>query len=429
MEFSLTIPVENGGRDSFKFTENLATHVLSGLFDTVVGNNKYYHRFRTKSPEIVDKVLKSAMSDGFPAMLFRVGIGKSDTVQYLPWQRHTVTGYTGIVEGIGDETGHFFEITTQSQFWDWDSANYTTAHSGKISDIVRRIAEVNGIFGTVIEPTIGTGIYYQVYQGFADFIRKRLVQRAVNAKGHGNYQFFIRDNVVHFHTPEYHAEYKEMEFFNAGGQLLTVVDNSQKLILAGVSGCRLISYDPLTGTAKESVSDVTVATTYAESIYRMANLKLAQRIVPYHIGSNREAEAKAMCQSLYETARMFTFELSFKAAKIIHIRAGDIINLLLAPDATRVSSWSGLYYVSEVVTSVDHGAVEAKYKLQRGETRKVRTDAAVQSESGRGIDLATEHEAPGQPVNLMALQAAPLTKGQAYVGTDVRYAPVKDPNR
>jgi len=429
VEFALSIPAENGSRSSFLFNTNTTSHVRTEIKDNVSANSAYHHRFRAKSVAVVDQVLKAAMSDGYPTLLFRVGIGVARHTAYLPWQRHTVTNYTGIIEGIGSDSGHYFELTTQDRLWDVDRSNKTAAHSGTISDIVARLAANNGIEQTVIEPTQGVGVYYQVKQGDADFIRRRILSRAVNAKGHGNYKFFMRDNALHFHTPEYHAEYKELAFYGSGGKLLSITDNSQRLLATGISGCRAVTYDPLTGKSTEDTSKPDVATKYSDSLYKMDNIPSSQRVVNCHVGGNRETDIQGMVQSTYEAARMATFALTFQLPKTIHIRAGDILNLLVNPETNRVSAWSGLYYVVSVTMIVDGGDLSARVLVNRGETRKIRTDVAVQSDEKGSRGLSGEHEAPGQPVNLKALQASTRTEGAAYSGTDASFAPVKDPNR
>ena len=74
-----------------------------------------------------------------------------------------------------------------------------------VSDVVRQIAAEHGSRDPVIEATSGALTLRQFQESDIQFIKNRLLRRAVSASSkRGDYNFYLdRNNEFHFHTPDY----------------------------------------------------------------------------------------------------------------------------------------------------------------------------------------------------------------------------------
>ncbi|MBO8546959.1 hypothetical protein INP43_13545, partial [Staphylococcus aureus] len=72
----------------------------------------------------------------------------------------------------------------------------------------------------VVEPTDGKFLLVQNFSDDSAFIVQRLLHRAINLQGRGGYFCFIQDNVLHFHTLDYQAAVKQLDFYGAYGSSL-----------------------------------------------------------------------------------------------------------------------------------------------------------------------------------------------------------------
>jgi hypothetical protein len=420
VEFILLVPngrpinLSNGG----------VSHEESVLVETVYGFCVYNHRLSTQNTDFVDNQLKSAMASGTPRIRFRLGFGLPDNMFWLPWQEHIVTQWSANLEGIGDQAHHVIELETQDLQFLLTRNTTVAPHKGTISSIVTAIANSNGFTENVIEATKGDGLYIQSFTDDAEFIRKRMIRRARNDKNRGNYLFYVRDNALHFHSPDYQADLHRIVYFQANGAALTQVDPSQKLIDRGIAGTSVISYDPYSGQTKVIASDSEKALKLADSIYDFSKTR-ATLPIPYHQSANFAQEADAIGQNTYEHARCETLKLNLEVDKTIQIRHGDFVNLIVTPSDSTASPWSGYYLVTELRHAIIKGSVRSVYTLSRGEIAKSLSNlTSVRSED----ILVIEQAAPGQSLNVGELKSSQRTKGAGKLAASGKlYSTVQKP--
>jgi hypothetical protein len=249
----------------------------------------------------------------------------------------------------------------------------------------------------------------------------------VRPDGRGGYFFFIKDNVLHFHTPDYQAGVWAVSYYDVPGTALKISDTSQEPARwsAGVEGARLVTYDPATGHAAEVNSNPAQALRFADYLYQFQNIANGQKIVPFHVSYNPPQESRAMAQFYYQRARQGVFRCSVSLAKTIMIRHGDLLNLSIVQQPGAASSQSGLYYVTGACHIVKKQVIDSTYTLERGEFRGVDQSTAVQNTQGRLVPAST---APGVLPNLGAVRASNLTAGAGQQSSATTYTAVTDAN-
>jgi hypothetical protein len=418
--FEIVLPQQ----PTLPLTSGIVTYLGSDLIEDVFGRKEYRHKFSTLIPEFVNDILRTTMASGTPAFRFRLGLGNPQQTQWLPWQEHVIVHYGAIVEGISKQAGHTLEITTSDALFKIGRANKTVAHKGSISSIVATIAQQNQL-QAVIEETSGQYLFVQNFIDDVQFIRERLVRRAVNLKGRGNFLFYILDNVLHFHSPDYQTSVKEVQYYQQPGSDLVQVDRSQQGWDEGIAGTRVVVYDPLTGETREVVSDPSRSLRYAKGIYQLDSVVGGQRNIFYHLGANRPDEAKVIGQNTYEHARLNTFELNVDFDKNISIRTGDIINLVVTQQSQKTSPWSGLYLVAGTVYTIANNAVVMKLILRRGEIQPDLSNVVTQVANRQ---LVPQAQAQGQDINLAEAQSSILTKGAGDQQSDSNFSKIQNPN-
>lgn len=380
---------------------------------------------RTSTPDYVDAVLALNQANGTPLIRWRLGFGSGDDVRWLPWQLHFVYTFRAKQEGIGSGAGHFIVIETKGILGLADRGNKTVAHRGTVSQIVQRML---GDQDAVVEPTTGDGLWIQSYQSDHDFIRERLVRMARSAKGRGNYLFFARDNVVHFHSPEYQASLLDIVYNSSGGMKLVQIDRSQHQVNTGAAGTRLVMYDPYSGVQKEINSDPDLALRLADNVHRIDRIAGGQRNIMWHLGANRPEEPENFAQNAYEASRMECFEIKLSVEKLPPVRAGDFLRVTINPKEQVSSTWGGVYLVTQAEHLIRRGAIYSVYILRRGEFNSKPSVAPELASLGVQA-LQSEQKAQGVPLNLKAAQDSALTRSKGRSLTGGVYLTVQDPNK
>lgn len=421
-EFELLVP----DSEPVAFTPGAVTPSSSVLLESVYKNSVYIHKFTTLSVDYVNRHIRKASFSGRPQLRFRFGIGQVGSIIWQPWQLHTITSPAAVPEGVGKTAGHFLELTTEDGIYPLSLSTRFAARRGTISNIVQQIATENQILDVVIEPTVGEFLMIQASQDDSMFIRQRLLRRAANSKGRGNYLFYMRDGVLHFHTPDYQGQAYELQYYRANGASITQNDNSQMMIDHGSAGVRLITYNPLTGETKEVDSDPDRVLRFGNVIPDYSTISLAQMNVPYHHSVNGIEEAVNIAQNIYDNARMQCFKLSMELDKII-FHAGDIVRVVLAPAQDKTTPWSGLWFVAEASHNIVKSAIRSTYVMQRGELFNLLGGQKTVADSQRA--LKSEQEAPGQDINLAEFGSSQLTKGAGPQVASKSFVVVRDPNK
>ncbi len=404
------------------FTETIVQHLKSILRESAVKTVFCTHEFVTTQVDTVDKVLKALMTDGNPNVRYRVGLSTPTSEFWLPWQEHQIVHYAAMVRGMGQNAGHAFEITTADSIYTLNRPSRTANRQGTISAIVEQIAK-DADLESVVEPTKEKYAYIQVNQSDVEFIRERLVNRAVNDKGRGQYYLYTKDNVLHFHSPDYQSTLRQISYYDAPHLGLMQIDRSQQLWDLAAAGTRMIVYDPYTGKSQELVSDPEKYLRMADGIYRLDRVKDGKQTLLFHLGQNQPSEASAIAQNIYSFGRSVTFESTINVAKSITVRLGDLLQFVLAAVPEKASPWSGYYFVSGIMRTVEKETMRTVYTLQRGETTR---DQTTVTQTNDLQQLEPETTAPGQDINPATTQNSALTTGAGKQESSTVYVTVED---
>lgn len=408
------------------FSQINVIHVSSTLKESIFGPAENVTMVKAPSTDFVDNLLRFAFSEGTPKLRFRLGIGLPGDTFYLPWQEHIITDYAAELEGLGDAAGHYVRIVTNDHLFTASRITKVVSRRGKISDIVLKIAKEQGITNTVIESTLGEGLYIQSYIDDIAFIRARLLPRAVNAKGRGNYHLFIQDNVLHFHTPDYQATIKELVFYQNNSINLMQIDQSELLLETGASGVRIIAYDPYTGQISEVASKPAQVLRLGNVTHNLFRLKGSELNIPYHLSSNPPQEAEYIAQNAYDVAHSAMFGLKLDMNKTLFLRANDVLRITISPSSRRNSVWSGTYLVMAANHDVDKGTLKSSFTVKRGEFLTARNSSTNFLVRGQNV-VQDELTAPGQDLNVKETQSSTLTKGSGQSVSTSVFVTAKDP--
>ena len=421
MQYKLVV----GHKRTVNFDTNRVTFVDAELTDTVYGIGTGMHTFRTIEPAFLDSI-KQVMSDADPIMEFRLGFGNPQNTFWLPWQQHTIVKYDSKFEGIGTSAGHLLVFMTANNLVRLERSNKVAARKGTVAEIVKGIADENTM-ESVIEPTDGRFLLYQSFLDDTKFIRDRLLTRAINKHGRGGYYFFVRDNVLHFHTPDYQSTVRQMNYYDVFGTALNLTDISQDPNLwdAGVAGINVIAHDPYTGQTQEIHSDPNKALRLADSIYQFSNISNGAANIFYHLSYNPPFEANAIAQYHYQQARQQTFRCTPSVDKTISIRHGDLLNLSITQQSSKASSHSGYFYVTGASHVIKKQAVNSSYTLERGEVRGQDQSLSTQNAQEQ---LVPESKAPGEDPNIIEVQSSEITKGAGKQASARTFTAVADAN-
>lgn len=411
-------------KHTIAFDAQVVTFVDAELKDDVYGVGAGLHTFRTLDPNFLESI-KQAMSNADPVMEFRLGFGNPNNTYWLPWQRHLIVNYYAKFEGIATAAGHLLVFATANVLTRMERSNKLLARKGTISQIVATIAAENSV-EAVVEPTDGKFLLFQSFQDDTRFIRERLLARAIR-RGRGGYYFFIRDNVLHFHTPDYQSSARQLNYYSVFGTGLTLSDLSQQPGLwdSGLAGVRMIAHDPYTGQTQEISSDPTKALRLADSIYDYENVDNGQWNFPYHLSQNPPGEVNAIAQFKYQISRQQTFLSTVSVDKTIVVRHGDLLNLSVTQQNSKASSHSGYYLVTGTLHVVKKQAVNSTYTLERGEVRGQDQSLTVQNTQEQ---LVPTSKAPGEDPNILEIQSSELTKGAGRQSSATTYTIVTDAN-
>lgn len=392
------------------FSQVNIAHVRSDIVESLTAGSTHRLTVRALTTDCVDNLIRFAQSQGTPRIRYRVGIGVPGNQTFLPWQEFILWRVGASLEGIGQSAGHFTVLELCDPLRTLSRATRTASRRGKISDIIARIAKGNGFNTTVIEPTVGDGKWIQSFEDDTSFIRDRLVKRAVNSSGRGAYNFYVQDNVLHFHTPDYHASVKDLVYYDSGKMSITQLDESQDALEIGASGVVITSYDPYTSEIKEVASDATKVLRFGNVIHGLDKVNGAQLNPVFHLSNNAPEEVQAMAQAMYETGRMNSLGLKIGLSRSLTYRVSDIVRVVISPQSAKLTPWSGTYLVTDAVYLIEGGALETTLVVRRGEfqtTTNTQTSLSVQGEN----IVITDNEAPGQDLNLKSIESSTLTHG------------------
>jgi hypothetical protein len=317
-----------------------ATIEDSVIHETINQPSRHTHLIRTKTPDYLDKLFHAIMQSGTPRIQVRAGLVSGNRQSFLPWQNHQVVYY----KAQPYQDGHDIRLDTADQLFTAGRVDQKVrARRGLVSEIVTAIANENNVT-TLIEPTKSNGgeIYIQSLMDDVSFITKRLLPKAINAKGRGNYRLFMKDNVLHFHSPDYQADIHQLDYFNrSASTALHYSDNSQGCLLSGAAGATALVHDPYTGASQSVRHDPARALNFSKVTPNFNSLPRADQPVPIHVGSNRVDEVQATVQNIFETTYSSMFEVELRMERMLFIRLNDMIDIIVRPDQAKTSPGPG----------------------------------------------------------------------------------------
>lgn len=362
-------------------TNNRTVITKASFVHTVDAPAKCALTLATEDPRFVNHVLVDLMASGNPIIKVRLAIQNESKPDF---QDHIITNYSARTF----QQGHMVDIETGDVLIRDQRSTRFKVRTGKIGDIVKSIADEIGI-GAIIEPTTGSGseTYYQTNLSNTDFIIRRLLPKAINASGRGLYQLFVVDNILHFHTSDYHTRIKQLDFTGQStSESFEFVDLSQKVIDGGAAGVIGMFHDPYTGQSTISRSDPTKTLNFSDRVNQISNINGANRVIGYHIGMNRVGEATALVQSTYEAGYRKMHRALIKLNKAIQISIGDTLNVIVQHPA-QTSPAAGLYNVVDVSRLFLNGQLTTTLVVERGEMRAITRSRQGQKDLAQGVRL------------------------------------------
>lgn len=395
----------------YRFKENECVHQQSRIADSVLGFSVYEHYFTVSGTKFVERTLRSIMETGTPRLRFRYGYGSLAKTTWLPWQERIITVPTALLTGMATQSSYDLKLVTQDVGFYLTRGSKAASRVGTVSEIVDSIASALGV-DCVCEPTVGSGTYVQSFLTDIDFIRLRLVKRAFSAKNRGNFFFYFKDNVLHFHTADYQAGVHNIDY-HANASKIAFRDATQEKIDDGIAGCRVIAYDPLTGQTQVHVSNPDNSLRLSDSLTDLSQVNCYRQIM-HHTGPHFQQEPAVIGQNTYENARNNALTLLLTVEKMPFIRHGDFVNLTVSTAEKASSPWSGYYYVTEAKHAINKGAVSSEYSLRRGEYTQDLKGYTISD----GDRLIQENSAPGQFINVTETTSSQRTRDAGSFSVD-----------
>lgn len=397
-------------RNLIKITADQALVTTATVVDVVNQPAFTDLTIRSKTIDYVDKLLKGLMITGEPRIAVRLGVVTGTNRFYLPWQNHSVVSYNAIPY----QDGHIFKVSTKDSLFAVQQNQRIRSKRGKISEIVQQIATENGAKFLVEETSDEESLYIQSYVDDVTFIVKRLLPRALNRAGRGNYRFFVQDNVWHFHTLDYQASIQTLSYFGPSSSMeLKMLDRSQEMTNQGAAGVDLTVFDPYTGQSAVFSNDPTKTINHAKIT---PSFPTARRMPGgRHMGVNREQELKAMAQNWYERAYGSMYRMELQISRQPNIRLNNMMNISVSPQDSTRSPWSGLYTVVQVTHAIDRGALITTALLERGEQAAI----GVNNRIAEDLKISSrDNFAQGTKISQTAVDGSKVTRGSGGQRTE-----------
>lgn len=397
------------------------------IIETVLGFGQWVINVQTSTRNFVDSLIRDSTKGGTPHIRLRIGYGSAgNSIKWLPWGEYLIRSDASTIVGLGKGAGYMASLTCCDKLFEIHRVNRVQARKGKISDIVKGIADFHGV-PAVVEETKYEGIWVQSYISDYEFILNRMIPRAINDKGRGNYKFFFKDGTLHFHTMDYQADVKEFAYYASSGISLRHIDATQSRVDAGSGGVRVVIHDPYSGIRQDIESDPALALKLGNTLPDIAKVKGIQKNVLYHVGSNRISEVSAIGQSIYERTRAGNYRVELSLAKSLFFRAGDIVNLVVNPSQSQTTPTSGMYYVPTVTHNVEKTSLMSTVILERGEYYVNQASHTQLVQQGQNV-ISAPNSAEGQALNIGDTASSATTKGAGKETSRRLFLDARDPN-
>ena len=305
------------------------------------------------------------------------------------------------------QSGYMCQLTLVDRLYTLHLDERLRAQQGIVSQLVQHLADDHGFPGAAIEPTRNKFSFIQSYQTDWEFLSDRLLSAANNSKGLGNYQLFVRDDQLHFHTPGWQVAGVKRLVYNtpiAGATRLWLTDQGGVSVQQGAGGIRTVGYSPLTGESPSDETSPSNALKLAQALPELKNVRTHLR----HTGQNQLALTLAEAQNRYEAARIGVFRLNCHMPNQPFLRPGDIVQLQMS---SQEDAWSGLYHLMNASLTLKGGRIMGIYELSRGEMNDVQQDFSSLKALDPSALVSQPHAAPGVAYNTAESATLNLTRG------------------
>lgn len=397
------------------------------ITENATGFSEWMLNCQTTNRNFVDTLVRNSTAGGTPHIRLRYGFGTAGgSISWNAWTEYLIRSDVSKIVGLGGGAGYMATLSCVDRLSEIQRISKTVPRKGKISDIVKTIADSYGL-PAVIEPTKYEGLWIQSFVNDYDFILFRMMPRAINDKGRGNYKFFLKDEVLHFHTPDYQTDLKEFNYHASSGVSLRHVDATQNRLSAGSAGTRMIIHDPYSGIHQELESNASLALRLGNTLPDVDSIPGLKKNIFYHLSANRLPEAVAIGQSTYENARFGDYHLELEIQKSIFFRVGDIVNTLISPKDSETTPTSGLYYVQQVRHEIKTTDITSFVRLERGEYFVSQSPQPKLVQQAQNV-VSAPNSAPGQSLNLGDAASSVTTKGAGKESSRRNFRDAQNPN-
>ena len=300
----------------------------------------------------------------------RYGVVNGGQSVYSAWEKHIIifcdqTPTTSLSPGSTGVTSYRVMITTVDMLYFLDVGDRVIVRKGSPSDIVASIAQ-GASLETDIEATQNSQYtLYQVGQTDYAFIIDRLIPRALNPRGYGDYKIFITNNKLRFATLDYNiSKIVPVVYTSALGPTFCFdfrfVDQTWKQIAKGAAGITSAVGSPLvSGKVDIATNDPNSTIRFADKTIQPTPASEFNKLMGRHKGDNPITEIQAQAQNAYSKARNQQCTAEFKISQNPFLTLAAIIDI----QARTTFDYAGRYVIckakhvfeSGVFTSTYHG--------------------------------------------------------------------------
>jgi hypothetical protein len=366
---TVQLAFERGAGETGLSSLEEVTHLRSVIKKQLNGYKTAVHIVKASSKDYVDRVILPFLKDQiYPQIRYRVGIKTKDKFIYDSWEQHYVKNYQ-VMESPDTTSAPTVIFTTVDFISVLDTVQRTYAWSGTPSEIVSQIwKKYNATGTTVIEPTDGQNkVYYQCQLSHLDFIRNRLIPRSANKQGVTNYNLYISNNELHYHTPGYGVTenrkiYLSWSNGSAPTDRMIIVDNTVDNIKSGAGGVITQVFDPLEGNGKYQSSDFSKVRPWAVT----KNEAIEYLVLRGHIGQNGVSDERTITQYFYNVSWDYNYVLKFMVGSTIDLRIGDILVADVRKSKSAPSAFSGEWHVFALTETIVTGKLMTAVEAHRG---------------------------------------------------------------
>ena len=344
----------------------------------------------------ISDVLTPISLEKSPLVYVRMGVISATTAYWRQWEPMWLTAYH--VEPNVVDQQQTIRIECADLLYSLVRRQKTSTRKGSISDIVTNILTENNFKNLVVEPTVGKGAWIQSFTSDFDFITQKLLKRAINASGSGNYKLFTKDSKVYFCTVDYTVDDTPINLLDyettENRQIdLHLNDVSRIKHHVGSAGVRVVCANPYDRNAHQ-LSDASKSLKFAK--YQADVAEMATFNQPFHVSDNTVQELAWIAQNVYASQRQDMYQIGVTLVQCPTIRVGDLVKL-----SVNQTPWAGFYAVSQLAHTIVQGSLSSRVIMVRGEVAD-KSDAIsrykvidVNADTRRQHALQSDSEAKG----------------------------------